>query len=283
MKKTQTPHRDLARTLAGYFSELDQIQAVALGGSHSTGAIDADSDIDLYVFIDKHIPLQERKKIVNKRGASRANLNLSFWDLGDEWFDAETGIEVDMMLWQRTWIEEQIDRVVVRNEASVGYSTCFWHTILHAQILFDRTGWFAALQTKCKRPFPDKLRNAIIAKNHPVLRQVIPAYSVQIHKAIKRNDLVSINHRVAGLLASYFEVIYAINCVLNPGEKKIIPFITKHCAKIPVNMAIQVERVLQMAAKCDTHLLDEIDILIDGLDDLLRLEGINPENTLILA
>lgn len=281
LKKTQ--YVELAEELARQYSQMNQVHAIALGGSQRTWAVDAHSDIDLYVFIDAIIPLQEREKIVFEKGASRANMNLSFWDLGDEWFDAETGIEVDLMLWQRSWIEEQIDRVVLRHEASVGYTTCFWHTIRNARCLFDRDGWFAQLQHKCMVPYPEPLRKRIIAKNHPVLRQVIPAYAAQIKKALDREDLISVNHRVAGLLASYFEVIYAVNRVLNPGEKKILPFIEKTCQKIPVGMAEQVERVLRKTASINFELLDEIDRLVDGVDVLLQNEGFDPDRTLFLT
>ncbi|KAA3609296.1 MAG: DUF4037 domain-containing protein [Calditrichaeota bacterium] len=279
MEKNQSQYAELAEFLADKYSKLKQVEAIALGGSQMTGATDRLSDIDLYVFVNGEIPLPEREKIVASRGASHSNMNLSFWDVGDAWFDQKTGIELDVMFWQPNWIEEQIDRVVIRNEASVGYTTCFWHTIRNAKILFDRDSWFARLQQKCNIPYPDNLRNAIIAKNHPVLRQAIPAYYVQIKKAIERNDLISINHRVAGLLASYFEVIFAVNRVLNPGEKKILSFIEKHCEKVPPHMAKQIERVLQKTARMEEQLLPEIDNLIDGADDLLRKDGIDPEGT----
>jgi hypothetical protein len=49
------------------------------------------------------------------------------------------------------WIEEQLDRVLVRHEASVGYSTCFWYNVLHSNALFDRAGWFEALQRRARQ------------------------------------------------------------------------------------------------------------------------------------
>jgi hypothetical protein len=31
-------------------------------------------------------------------------MGLTFWDEGDEWYDAATGIEVDLVLWPVEWI-----------------------------------------------------------------------------------------------------------------------------------------------------------------------------------
>ena len=70
------------------------------------------------------------------------------------------------------------------------------------------------------------LRQNIIALNYPVLRGVIPAYANQLEKAVKRHDLVSVNHRLAALFASYFDIIFAVSRQLHS------------CAAEPVAMAI---------------------------------------------
>jgi hypothetical protein len=269
----------LALKLTGLFSEFPQVEAVALSGSQTSGRSDYTSDIDLYVYTRAEIPLSQRAALVEKSRAARADLDLRFWDLGDEWFDAATGIEVDIIYWDTAWIETQLDRVLVQHQASLGYSTSFWHTIRNSQVLYDRAGWFQSMKEKAARPYPAELRRAIIALNHPVLRRVIPAYAHQIEKAVRRADLVSINHRVAALLASYFDVLFTINNLLNPGEKRLVPFAVEHCSKIPPRMAGQVNAVLQAAAAPDQDLLAKIDLLIDGLDQLLLNEGFDPKTS----
>jgi hypothetical protein len=275
MDKTETPHMELAHLLAGQFSAYPIVEAIGLAGSQTTGAGDAGSDIDLYIYTTALIPLSQREAIVSARGSTRSDMNLTLWDLGDEWFDSPTGIEVDIIYWSPSWITGQIDRVLVQHQASLGYSTCFWHTIRNSQVLFDRNGWLGALKAKTDQPYPETLRQAIIAKNHSVLRRVIPAYQHQIAKAVRRSDLVSINHRVAALIASYFDVLFAINRVLHPGEKRLVNFAIEHCPKLPVGMAEQVEEVLRATASVDPVLLDKIDDLLNNLDDLLKKEGFN--------
>jgi len=132
------PYQTLIEKLNGRFQQFPQVQAIALGGSLTGNSLDSLSDIDYYVYVNDLIPLSEREAIVHDLGASRTSLNLTLWDLGDEWFDATTGIEVDVIYWWQEWIEEQLDRVLNQQTGSVGYTTCFWHTIKHSQILFDR-------------------------------------------------------------------------------------------------------------------------------------------------
>lgn len=269
----------LAQKITGLFSEFPQVQAVALAGSQTSGASDSTSDIDLYVYTQAEIPLSQRAALLEKSTATRADLDLRFWDLGDEWFDAATGIEVDIIYWDIAWIETQLERVQVQHQASLGYTTCFWHTIRNSQVLYDQGGWFQSLKEKARQPYPAQLRRAIITLNHPVLRRVIPAYTHQIEKAVGRGDLVSINHRVAALLASYFDVLFAINSLLNPGEKRILTLAVEHCSKIPPHMAEQVTDVLRAAAEPGQDLLAKIDLLIDGLDHLLLEEGFDPKTS----
>jgi predicted nucleotidyltransferase len=276
-------HLNLARRIAGLFSAFSNVEAIALAGSQTGSTADQESDIDLYVYITSVIPLRDRVAIVEELGATRSDLNLQFWDLGDEWYDAETGIEVDIIYWDPSWIEEQLDRVLLKHQASTGYTTCHWHTIRNSLILYDKNGWFGTLKTKSEQPFPEELKRAIIAKNHPILRRVIPSYLHQIEKAIKRNDLVSINHRVAALLASYFDVLFALNRLPNPGEKRLLEIASERCAKIPKQMSSQVTDVLRAASSADQSLIAKIEALVDGLDHLLLEEGFDPRTSLPLT
>ncbi len=283
MDNDKNRYIELAHNISDQFKRAPQVEAIAVGGSQTAGSVDRYSDIDLYIYSNRIIPLDYRKSIVDKLGASRSDLNLKFWDLGDEWYDAETGVEVDIMYWDRLWVEEQIARVLDKHQASMGYSTCLWHTILNSRILFDNNGWLGELQNKCSQAYPAELRNAIIAKNHPVLRNVIPSYYSQIEKAIDRHDLISVNHRIAALLASYFDVLFAINYLTNAGEKKVLKYALEKCSKMPENLQTQIEDLLSSTAVEVDKLFHQLDILLDALDALLVEEGIDPSKTLFLG
>ena len=270
------PSQNLIQTLVHRFSVFPQVEALGLGGSRISPTTDTYADIDLYVYTTSVIPLQNRAALVETFKPTRVDLDMQAWDLCDEWCDAKTGIEVDAIYWDTHWIEEQLDRVLEKHQAGTGYTTCFWYTIRHSHILFDRNGWFHALKQKSDKSYPETLRRSIIAKNHPLLRRAIESYLHQIEKAIKRRDLVSINHRITGLFASYFDIIFALNHVLHPGEKRLVELANQRCPKIPKHMPHQVEHVLQAACRIDKTLIKKIELLINSLDRLLTEEGFGP-------
>jgi hypothetical protein len=268
-------HLDLARQVSGLFASLPQVEAVALGGSraNSKASTDSASDIDVYVYTRAAVPLVTRHEIVERLGgATRADLGLEYWGPGDEWFHAPTGIEIDIVYFDATWMEEQLTRVSEQHQASMGYSTCFWHTVRQSIVLHDPNGWFAVLQHNARAEYPEALRQNIISLNQPVLRQIIPSYAFQIEKAAKRGDLVSVNHRLAALLASYFDILFAFNRQLHPGEKRMLEFALQNCAALPENFEADLTAVLRAAGADLPALPRLVDTLLNHLELLIASE-----------
>jgi predicted DNA-binding protein len=252
------------------------VVAVALAGSGVTGAADEQSDIDLYVYAGAPVAIADRVAIATSFAIHR-EIGNDFWEPGDEWVDTQTGRHVDIMYRTPGWIEEQLDKVLVRHEASVGYSTCFWHNVLHSTPLFDRSGWLGDLQAMAACPYPPPLRRAIIAKNHPILRQALSSYLAQIERAVRRGDSVSIQHRVTALLASYFDILFAVNELPHPGEKRLLQLVATRCAKIPAEMETRVNALLETAARpASPAIITRVDALLNSLEDLLADEGLIP-------
>jgi hypothetical protein len=206
----EADYLQLAKHIADLYAPLEQVEAVVLGGSRGSGARRSDkaSDVDLYVYTRKDVPLQARLSIIERSGGStRANHGLNYWGLTDVWINATTGIEIDVMYFDKAWIEDRIERVIQQHRPSLGYTTCFWYTIRNSVLLSQKSQWFPALQSRCDVAYPETLRENIIALNYPVLRGVIPSYANQLDKAAMRCDLVSINHRLAAFFASYFDIV----------------------------------------------------------------------------
>jgi hypothetical protein len=265
-----------AALVAAAFASLPDVVAVALAGSGVAGVADEQSDLDLYVYAGAPVAMADRVAIATSF-AARPEVGNEFWEPGDEWIDGRTGRHVDVMYRSPDWIEGQLERVLVRHEASVGYSTCFWHNVLHSRPLFDRSGWYHDLQAAARRPYPQPLQRAIIARNHPILRQTLSSYLAQIERAVGRGDSVSIQHRVTALLASYFDVLFAVNELPHPGEKRLLQIAMTRCAKIPPGMEAQINALLETAARpASPAIVTHVDALLNSLDDLLAIEGVIP-------
>jgi hypothetical protein len=262
--------QEFAQKLASSYSAITQVQAVALGGSRA-GPFKPDSlsDIDIYVYHDAEIPLSARQAIA-AGNSTKAEIGNKFWEEGDEWIAREPALKVDVMFRGVSWIEDEVARVIERHEAKLGYSTCFLYNVQTCLVLYDRQGWLKALKDRASRPYPAALRDAILAKNHPVLRNNLSAYSRQIESAAERNDFVSINHRVAALLASYFDIVIAVNRLAHPGEKRLVQFVKDCCPSKPKRFEEHVASLLTAAPRGGTGVIAGVKALLDSLDDWLR-------------
>lgn len=262
------PAPELASEIALRYEKLPAVQSVVIAGSNTSKQSDDSSDIDLYVYVKHPLTLEQRSQVAE--GAKRAEIGNSFWEPGDEWIDPKRGQSVDVMYRELKWIEEQLNRVVHDHKASIGYTTCFWYNVLHSDLLIDREAWFANLQTRMTQPYPAELKRNIIAKNWPILRNNMSSYRHQIELAWKRSDWVSVNHRITALLASYFDILFAINEQPHPGEKRLVTFAEQLCPKRPPGLREDVERLLvNRDVEC-------VDTLLDPLDNLLKRELLLP-------
>lgn len=66
-----------------------------------------------------------------------------------------------------------------------------------------------------------------------MLSRVLPSFDKQIKKAVECNDIVSICHRTAEYMASYFDIIFALNEMFHPGEKCLIQICKTKCSILP--------------------------------------------------
>src|SRR5215469_10941720 len=221
------------------FCQAEGVEALVLAGSAVTGFADEESDYDLYAYTREAVPVEFRAKLLKPR-AARLELHNTFWEWSDEWVEPD-GTCFDLMYRSCDAFEADVEARLGRGLASLGYSTSLCYTVLHATPLFDRRGWFQALQDRVKStPYPDRLVEGVIKLNLPVLGGIIHSYEQQIRSAFRRRDRVSLNHRTAAWLASYFDILFAANRRLNPGEKRLL----MHAQALPTapeSMAADVE------------------------------------------
>jgi hypothetical protein len=267
--------------VAGRYAALPAVEAVALGGSLAAAAGDERSDLDLYVYAGV-LPALEARAAVARASAppgsgARLEVGNDAFEPGDEWIDAASGLHLDVMFRTPAWIEAELDRVLSRCQARVGYSTCFWWNVLRSGPLLDRSGWYAALRRRAEVPYPEALRRAVLARNHPLLRANLSSFLAQIERAVARRDASSVNHRVAALLASAFDVLFALNRAPHPGEKRLLFWAEALCPLRPPRLAERVTELLSACAPPSSGAVQCASALLDDLDALLRAEGLLPE------
>ena len=271
MTNTFVNKSTVAQRIADRYAVIGLVETVALAGSQTTPYAGPESDIDLYVYSRSPLPIGLRMEVARSH-SSRAEIDNQFWEPGDEWI--EGSCHIDVMFRTQRWIEYQIERILEHHESSVGYSTCLWHNVLTSRVLFDRSGWFATLQSRARQPYPWQLKGAIISKNYPILRDMLSSYRYQLETALGRGDLVSINHRVAAFSASLVDILFAVNELPHPGEKRLLEILEIHCKKLPREFKEDLSNLLRASGTDHGSLLPILDLLVDRLEELLRSEGL---------
>ena len=249
------------------YAKLDEVEAVALGGSSAAKTSDKSSDIDIYVFVRNDISLEVRERLV-KDISSKYEVGGEYFGPGDEYYVDDLECQLDIMYWNVNWFEDVVNNVWFKHYPSNGYTTCFLYTLNNFNIFYDKTGWLKSLQEKINTPYPKELKQNIIERNVKLMKEKpFASYYEQIQKAVQRNDIVSVNHRIAAFLASYFDVIFALNEMLHPGEKRLINYVKTNCKIIPGNFEDNINKLLTSDYK---EVLPVLDDMFQNLSILLR-------------
>lgn len=248
----------ILKEIAKAYSSIDSVYAVVLSGSVTSNQSDELSDYDIYVYTDKEVPLQFRRKLA-KKYAKEYEINNQYFETGDEWTLKDSGIGLDFMFRCPNWIQDSIENVFIKHHASNGYTTCFLHNVYTSKILYDKNGWFLNLQNKITGAYPKGLKDNIIKRNLMLLSdKKWASYLEQVEFALKRNDPVSVNHRIAAFMASYFDIIFALNEVYHPGEKRQIKYAQKHCRLLPKNFEENLVKLFTSSEEEKMHILNNI-------------------------
>lgn len=212
---------------------LPEIEAIALGGSRAGEDFDEKSDYDVYLYTTAPISEDVRRELLAKY-CSYMEISNSFWELEDD-CTLKNGIDIDILYRNLDDFRADVSSVVKDCNARTGYTTCMWHNLVTCKIIFDRNGRLTQTQQEFSVPYPEKLRHNIIEKNMRLLSGNLPSYDMQIKKAADRGDMVSINHRVSAFMESYFDIIFALNRLTHPGEKRLVELCVKNCKVLPEN------------------------------------------------
>lgn len=209
---------------------LEGTDAVLLGGSRASGNQDPFSDYDVYVYYTKK-PDEEKRRQLLEAYCTEYEVGNCYWEYEDN-CTLNDGIGMDIIYRSMEDFEKFYSEKLFLT-ARNGYSTCFLHNLVTSRILYDKSGRITKIQEALKEPLPDTFFREIIDRNMRLLHGKLPSYDKQIKKAVERGDLVSVNHRTAGFMESYFDVIFALNKMTHPGEKKLVKICKEKCEILP--------------------------------------------------
>lgn len=248
-------------------SSLPQIEAIALGGSRAGSHFDENSDYDVYLYCTAPVDETLRRNILNKY-CSYMEIGNQFWETEDN-CTLNNGIDIDILYRDLEGFCRSLSYVVEQCHPYNAYTTCMWHNLLTCRILFDRSGHLAAAKKRFDIPYPEALRTAILQRGWSLLREKLPAYELQINKAIKRGDLVSVNHRTAAFLETYFDVLFALNRQTHPGEKRLIQLCRECCTLLPDRFEENLDILFRDLFNCPDAVAGDLDRILTELAKIL--------------
>jgi Domain of unknown function (DUF4037) len=259
---------EFLRETATALGAVPGIEAVAWCGSSATGVSDAHSDFDFYVYTNAPVPVESRRAVILER-SRRCQLDNTFWELEDEWIDREDR-RFNAMYRSCDFVVGEIDARLDRYSADLGYTTAYCFSVANGFTLHDPRQWLSAVQQRLRQFFPEPLIRSIIAKNRPVLGGGMQScYLAQIKAAIARGDLISLNHRVAVWIASYTDILFAMNRSYHPGEKRLLMYM-QGLPDLPENAMEDVPRLCTLAGSLSSPIVEHVSGMLDRLDRWLE-------------
>lgn len=222
---------------------LDQVEALALGGSRAGEHFDTSSDYDVYLYCTAPVPEEVRLEILS-RYCCRMEIGNHFWEREDNCI-LNDKIDIDILYRDLDAFTAEVAQVVEQFQPRNGYTTCMWHNLLTCKVVYDRDGRLTKAKERFTVPYPPQLRDNILDRSWKLLSSAMPAYRGQIEKALKRGDQVSVCHRTAAFLEAYFDFLFALNGVTHPGEKRLVQLCRERCQILPARFEENLDQLFQ--------------------------------------
>lgn len=245
---------------------LEEVEALALGGSRAGERFDEASDYDVYLYCTAPVPQEARREILS-RYCSVMEIGNQFWEYEDN-CRLKNGVDIDILYRSLDEFTAGVARVVEEGCAANGYSTCMWHNLLTCKILYDRDGRLAQAKERFSVPYPQTLKRNILERGWRLIHGAMPAYDHQIEKAVRRGDLVSVNHRTAAFLEAYFDVLFALNEKTHPGEKRLVRICQETCGILPERFEENLGCLFQDMGQAPQRVPEDIAVIVAELEKL---------------
>jgi hypothetical protein len=262
---------EFLQEIASAFASIHGIEAVAWCGSAAMGVADAYSDFDFYVYTNAPVSVENRRSIIAVR-SRHSQLNNTFWELEAEWIDRDNSF--NSMYRACDFVLGEIAARLDRYSADLGYTTAYCFSVANGFILHDPGRWLVGVQQRLREPFPEPLTRSIVAKNRPVFGDGMQScYLAQMKAAIARGDLISLNHRVAVWIASYTDILFAVNRRYYPGEKRLLTYL-QGLPDLPEKTLEDVPRLCILAGSLSSPIIEHVAGMLERLNLWLTRNGL---------
>ena len=249
-------------------SLLPEVEAIALGGSRAGEVYDENSDYDVYVYCIRDISEEVRTQILSKY-CRVMEIGNHFWEYEDN-CTLNNGVDIDILYRNLEDFVQDVASVVERHQARNGYTTCMWHNLKYCKVIYDRDGRLASAKKRFDVDYPQMLKENIIRQNTRLLYAAMPAYKGQIAKAVKRGDKVSVCHRTAAFMESYFDIIFAVNEQTHPGEKRLVQLCRQTCRILPEHFEENIDKLFEDLFTDQTAVGADVDRMIEEVRRIIE-------------
>lgn len=243
--------------------------AVTVGISNLS---DPSADLDVFVYCAEPAKSSSESTLLEARvGSSAIGLtHKEFSDGGERWIAPSLGAHVDIVRRCPLLFSYAIDKLVKYNRVQAGSSTCLLHELARSTPIYDRAGWFAALRDNRLHGYgyPSPLKFAILHKNYPLLNTGKNSWLNKAKASFCKGDTLAVFKHCSNFLASYLDILFALNEVYHPGEKELM----RHALMLPNRPTDlhQLVRSFLTSQHSDIHtILSAAGDLIESLEPLI--------------
>ncbi len=240
-------------------ADLAGLLAVSLGGSTQSDLFDDESDIDLHVYWQP--PLADdsirAERLAQVADAGCVVAGVTCWGLEDHLRIG--GRAIELIYVELDELQAQIDQAYGPGLNGEGYTTAMLYVLAEGHIVHDPSGVATAPRARLWAEFPAPTRRLLLQHNPDLLR----IYFKHLQLAQRRGDLLSVQHRRYTVQMVYFNLLFALNELYHPGEKRLLIH-GERCPLRPPNLSARWKEVARLAAD-DPALANMVAALIDDL------------------
>lgn len=248
---------------------LPGVVAVSLGGSAGAGLADAASDLDFHVYWEAPLaPPDERVArlaAVADADSLRVRDGVASWTLEDRF--AVDGHPVELIYVRWGDVPAEVEWAYREGLTGEGFTTARLYNVARGRALHDPAGVLGAVQERLNRAYPEATRAALLRRQPARLA----LHLQQLRVGQGRGDVLFVQHSRAKLQMIFFDLLFALNRLYHPGEKRLLAHAAR-CPLRPADCAARWERAARFPADV-AALAEDLGALVGDLCDLVRRHG----------